>query len=155
MQSLRETFRPEFLNRIDDIIIFHPLSEEMLASIVGLQLDAVRKRLAERDITLSFTDALKRWLAEQGFDPLYGARPLKRLIQNALLDPLALDLLEGKVPSGTNLAATIKDGQVVFSPRKKRRPEDQTLPYAEERKEKIKRRSSLESRELLHPLESA
>jgi ATP-dependent Clp protease ATP-binding subunit ClpB len=126
MQSLKQTFRPEFLNRVDDIIIFHPLSEAMLEKIVALRLEEVKARLAERDIEIRFTDALKRELSVRGFDPLYGARPLKRLIQTEILDPLALDILEGAVRSDKPLTVTVEKGKVVFrgasgSPRKEPR----------------------------------
>ncbi len=96
LEQLRDHFRPEFLNRIDEIIIFHPLSKEDIGHIVDLQLTKVTERLAEREITLIIKDNVKQYLADKGFDPQYGARPLKRLIQSAILDPIALELLKNE-----------------------------------------------------------
>ena len=110
MTSLRETFRPEFLNRIDEIVMFHPLSKDIIRDIVSLELDKVASRLAEKEIKISFTDKAKDLLAERGFDPLYGARPLKRVIQNEILDPLALEVIEGKVPAKGITVDAGKDG---------------------------------------------
>jgi ATP-dependent Clp protease ATP-binding subunit ClpB len=97
---LRQSFRPEFLNRVDDIIIFHPLGTEQLAYIVDLQLERLRKLLGDRKISLVVTDAAKRMIAEQGYDPAFGARPLKRAIQRMIQNPLALQVLEGKFSEG-------------------------------------------------------
>ena len=94
-EALQEQFRPEFLNRIDEIVVFEPLTREQLTEIVELQLGRLRERLAERRIDLELTDAAKEHLAEAGWDPAYGARPLKRAIQRLLENPLALRLLEG------------------------------------------------------------
>jgi ATP-dependent Clp protease ATP-binding subunit ClpB len=96
---LRETFKPEFLNRIDEIIVFHPLSETMIGTIAEMQLRRIAVRLAEKGLTLSVTDEAKRLLAKKGFDPVYGARPLKRVLQTCVLDPLAQTLL-GKTFDG-------------------------------------------------------
>ncbi len=98
--ALRERFRPEFLNRIDDVIIFHPLTEDQLKRIVEIQVDRVRARLAEKKITLELTDGAKEYLAAVGYDPVFGARPLKRAIQRDLLNPLAQKILEGAVREG-------------------------------------------------------
>ena len=95
-EALQEQFRPEFLNRIDEIVVFEPLTREQLTEIVELQLGRLRERLAERRIDLELTDAAKEHLAEAGWDPAYGARPLKRAIQRLLENPLALELLEGR-----------------------------------------------------------
>jgi len=100
LAALRAHFRPEFLNRIDDIVIFHRLTEEHIAQIVEIQLNIVRKRLAERKLSLELTDAARSFLARVGYDPVYGARPLKRAIQKYLLDPLALEMLSGKYREG-------------------------------------------------------
>jgi len=100
MTSLRETFRPEFLNRIDEIVIFHPLGRDVVRSIVDLELAKVSARLAEKGVVVSFSDPARELLAERGFDPLYGARPLRRVIQSDILDPLALRVIEGEIPSG-------------------------------------------------------
>lgn len=113
-ERLRATFKPEFLNRIDDIVIFHPLSQKVLLSIVDLQLERVTGRLSTQGIHLRFTTKLKQWLVQKGYDPLYGARPLKRLIQTVILDPLALDLLEGKLSQEGAIEVTERSGKVVF-----------------------------------------
>jgi ATP-dependent Clp protease ATP-binding subunit ClpB len=98
--TLRDTFKPEFLNRIDDIIIFHPLSTEQIEKIVDLQLKRLDKLLADRKITLEVTPEAKRLLAEEGYDPAFGARPLKRSIQRLIQNPLAMAVLEGKFGDG-------------------------------------------------------
>lgn len=103
MGLLRRVFKPEFLNRVDEIVIFHPLGRRHLYRIIEVQLGRLQAMLAERQITLELTDAAKELLASEGFDPTYGARPLKRALQNLLQNPLALKLLDG----------TIRDGQTV------------------------------------------
>jgi ATP-dependent Clp protease ATP-binding subunit ClpB len=100
MEALRSNFRPEFLNRIDEIIIFKPLTQEQLTDIVDIQLEGVNKRLAERQMHLEVTDAAKEWLSKRGYDPVFGARPLKRLIQREVLDRLARMVLSGELRDG-------------------------------------------------------
>ncbi|MCJ7795251.1 MAG: AAA family ATPase, partial [Thermoleophilia bacterium] len=99
-EAMRATFKPEFLNRVDDIVIFHRLTLEHIRTIVEIQLGFLRERLAERDITLELSDAALDYLAHQGYDPAYGARPLKRLIQKELQDRIALALLKGDICDG-------------------------------------------------------
>jgi len=101
--SLREIFKPEFLNRLDEIIIFHPINKSMLAQIVNLQFEIIKRRLAFRNIKISLTASAKKYLSEKGFDPIYGARPLKRVIQNEIMDELALEMIEGKIKNGSNV----------------------------------------------------
>lgn len=113
--AMRGHFRPEFLNRIDEIIVFHSLSREHLAEIVDIQLAHLRRLLAERDLSLTLTDSATHHLAEVGYDPVYGARPLKRAIQRYLQDPLAMALLEGKFPPGSQIQVDEVDGQMEFS----------------------------------------
>lgn len=113
--ALRESFKPEFLNRIDEIIIFHPLAKEMLQRIVDLQLVIVAERLAEKNIQLSVTPAAKQYLAEKGFEPTYGARPLKRVIQNEILDELALRIIEGRIKEGGKVKVDAKKKRIVFA----------------------------------------
>jgi ATP-dependent Clp protease ATP-binding subunit ClpB len=120
MTVVRATFKPEFLNRLDDIILFDPLSTEELAEIVDLQVAALDRRLAERRLTLHVTPAAREWLALTGFDPVFGARPLRRLVQSAIGDQLARALLAGE----------ITDGNVV---RVDRDPDADTLTVAAER----------------------
>jgi ATP-dependent Clp protease ATP-binding subunit ClpB len=111
---MREHFRPEFLNRIDEIVVFAPLTREQLAEIVDLQLERLRARLAERTITLETTDAAKETLADAGWDPAYGARPLKRAIQRLVENPLALRLLEGDFADGDTIRVDAQNGDIVF-----------------------------------------
>jgi ATP-dependent Clp protease ATP-binding subunit ClpB len=113
-EALREFFRPEFLNRVDEVVEFHPLSRDQLGTIVELQLGRLRERLAERSLALELTDAAKEVLAEAGWDPTYGARPLKRAIQRMLENPLALRLLEGEFEEGDTVRVDEQDGELVF-----------------------------------------
>ncbi len=100
MEELRNHFKPEFLNRLDEIIIFHALTKEQLEKIIGLQIERVNTRLKDKAISLQLTEQAKEFLLEKGYDPIYGARPLKRVIQHEILDPLALELIGGKVEKG-------------------------------------------------------
>ncbi len=113
-EDMREIFRPEFLNRIDEIVEFRPLTKEQIGEIVELQLRRVEARLAERGLRLELTEAAKETLAEAGWDPTYGARPLKRAIQRLLENPLALRLLEGEFGEGDTVRADASDGELVF-----------------------------------------
>jgi ATP-dependent Clp protease ATP-binding subunit ClpB len=112
--DLRDRFRPEFLNRIDEVVVFQPLSREQLSEIVELQLGRLRERLSERRLELEVTDAAKELLAEEGWDPAYGARPLKRAIQRLLENRLALELLEGRFADGDTVRVDASDGELVF-----------------------------------------
>jgi ATP-dependent Clp protease ATP-binding subunit ClpB len=114
METLRSTFRPEFLNRIDETIIFNSLGPEEIKKIVGIQADLIGKRLEERKIILELTDGAKELLAQTGFDPVYGARPLKRTIQHLIQDPLAMKILDGSVKEGDQITVDAKDGELVF-----------------------------------------
>ena len=111
---MQATFKPEFLNRVDEVIIFHRLSLEDIKGIVDIQLELLRKRLAERDITLEITDAAKAYLAQQGYDPAYGARPLKRLIQKEIQDQVALALLKGDFRDGDTVRVDEHNLELVF-----------------------------------------
>ena len=113
-EEMRAIFRPEFLNRIDEIVVFEALTREHLAEIVELQLARLRERLAERGLAIELTDAAKEHLAEAGWDPTYGARPLKRAIQRLLENPLALRLLEGDFGEGETIRVDVGDGELVF-----------------------------------------
>lgn len=113
-ERLRVTFKPEFLNRIDATVIFHPLTKTILLSIVDIQLQRVLAKLRERGIEARTTEKLRLWLAKEGYDPVYGARPLKRLIQSAVLDPLAISLLEGRLGGGSKVEITEKKNRVMF-----------------------------------------
>jgi ATP-dependent Clp protease ATP-binding subunit ClpB len=113
-QALRESFRPEFLNRIDEIITFGPLSQEMIEQIVVIQLAYLRERLAAQDLALDSTPAARQLLASTGFDPTYGARPLKRIIQREVENPLAEKLLEGTFPRGSTVVVDADSGEIVL-----------------------------------------
>jgi ATP-dependent Clp protease ATP-binding subunit ClpB len=104
---LRAQFRPEFLNRVDEIIIFHSLGREQIKRIVDIQVERVRKHLQERNIGLDLTEAARELLAREGFDPAFGARPLKRVIQREVLDALATEILEGRVSDGGHVTADV------------------------------------------------
>ena len=106
MAVVRAAFRPEFLNRVDDILLFHRLSRAQMTGIVEIQLDGLRRMLGARKIALELDDAAKAWLAETGYDPVYGARPLKRVIQRHLQNPLASLILEGKIVDGDKVAVS-------------------------------------------------
>lgn len=122
MASLKGTFRPEFLNRIDEIVVFHPLPKSVLERIASAELAKLDHRLSEKGISIGWSDAVRKYLAEKGYDPLYGARPLKRVIQNEILDVLALLLLEKKFSPGQKVSAIVSKGKIIFqigpSPRK-------------------------------------
>jgi len=113
-EALRETFRPEFLNRIDEVVEFEPLTREQIGEIVELQLARLRARLAERGLSLELTDEAMEHLAEAGWDPTYGARPLKRAIQRQVENPLALRLLEGEFEEGDTVRVDVVDGELTF-----------------------------------------
>jgi ATP-dependent Clp protease ATP-binding subunit ClpB len=113
-EALKQHFRPEFLNRVDEIIFFHSLSKEDLVQIVDIQLRHLQERLAEHKITLHVSDRAKRYLAEEGYDPVYGARPLKRVIQREIQDPLAKEMLEGTFSDGDTISAEFRDSRIVF-----------------------------------------
>ena len=115
MSELKKYFRPEFLNRVDDVIIFQSLDEEELAKIVDIQLERLGKRLAQQNLTLDVDAAAKKLLAQEGYDPQFGARPLKRAIQEHLLDPLAMKLLEGDFKPGDKIKVSANDGELIFS----------------------------------------
>ncbi len=113
MSELDSTFRPEFLNRIDEIVLFHSLTQEHILEIVDVQLKRLHRLLAERRITLELTDNAKLYLAQRGYDPVFGARPLKRAIQRDLQDPLSLYILEGKIHEGTHILVDSPDGETL------------------------------------------
>jgi ATP-dependent Clp protease ATP-binding subunit ClpB len=114
LDAVKSHFRPEFLNRIDDTMVFHKLTEEDLRKIVDIQAVELRERLADRNITLELTDEAADWLAEHGYDPAYGARPLKRLIQTAISDPLSLQMLDGTLQDGDAVRVVVEGGELGF-----------------------------------------
>ena len=113
-EMVRSHFRPEFLNRVDDIILFHALTLEQIEAIVDIQLRQLRALLAERGISIDLTEDAKRHIAEEGFDPVFGARPLKRVIQQRIQNELAMRMLRGEIGDGDAVRVAMKDGQMVF-----------------------------------------
>ena len=115
MTAMRQQFRPEFLNRVDEIVIFHSLAADHLDGIAGIQLDRLRALLADRDISLELTDEAKALIVQDGYDPAYGARPLKRAIQRLVADPLALEILDGRIENGDSVTASAQHDKIIFS----------------------------------------
>jgi ATP-dependent Clp protease ATP-binding subunit ClpB len=113
-EALRATFKPEFLNRLDEIVFFNPLGKEEIKKIVDIQMSLLNKRLAESKITIELTSQARDLLATTGFDPVYGARPLKRTIQHLIQDPLAVKILEGSVKEGDRITAEVENGAIIF-----------------------------------------
>ncbi len=116
MEAVKAQFKPEFLNRIDELVIFHGLGLDEIKAIVEIQIKKLEKRLLERKITLKMTEKAKEFLAKEGFDPAYGARPLKRVIQKEIQDRLAIRILEGKFKEGETVTVDLdtKKGELVF-----------------------------------------
>jgi ATP-dependent Clp protease ATP-binding subunit ClpB len=115
MEVVRRSFRPEFLNRLDEIILFNRLGRNEMKRIVDIQLKHLQKLLEDRKIVLKIDDTAKSWLANTGYDPVYGARPLKRVIQRHLQNPLATMLLSGAIKDGDTVEASVRDGQLVIN----------------------------------------
>jgi ATP-dependent Clp protease ATP-binding subunit ClpB len=115
MDVVGQHFRPEFINRVDDVVVFHPLGREQLRSITNIQIDYLRTRLADREMSLDITDAALDFLAEAGYDPVYGARPLKRAIQMRIENPLAQEILSGAFGPGDVIAIDRDGEQLVFN----------------------------------------
>jgi ATP-dependent Clp protease ATP-binding subunit ClpB len=115
VQELRLHFKPEFLNRIDDIVIFHQLSREQISQIIDVQLERLRRMLSERGVSLELDDSAKQLLAREGYDPLYGARPLKRAIQTLIQNPLAVKLLRGEIAPGQNIKVSADNEEMKFT----------------------------------------
>jgi ATP-dependent Clp protease ATP-binding subunit ClpB len=114
MDALREHFKPEFLNRVDEIIFFHALGIEHMKKIVDIQVKGLLKRLEDRKIHVGLTEAAKDFIVAEGYDPMYGARPLKRTIQRRVLDPLAMRVLEGDFHEGDHLVVDVGDNGLTF-----------------------------------------
>ena len=114
MAALKDLFRPEFLNRIDEIIVFNKLTEDEIATIAGKMLGDVADRIEKIGVKIHFTDELLKHLAKAGFDPVYGARPLRREIQRTVEDSFSEKMLAGDIKAGDSVTADIKDGKIVF-----------------------------------------
>ena len=118
MNEIKQIFKPEFLNRIDETLVFHTLQKEEIAKIAGLLLEELTKRCKEQlSIDVSFKDSVRKWLADTGYDAKYGARPLKRVIQNKLEDPMADEILAGKIKNGDHVDVKVVNGKVKISVR--------------------------------------
>ena len=115
MTEVRKLFRPEFLNRLDDIIVFHELNEEQIRQIVEFMTEDLEKRLAERKLGLEIADAAKSWLAKAGFDPVYGARPLRRAIERYVENPLSAKILAGEFKEGDIVVVDLKEDDLTFT----------------------------------------
>ncbi len=126
MEVLKASFKPEFLNRIDDIIIFHPLTREHMKGVVDIQMERLRRLLEDRKLHIEITGPAREWLAQRGYDPAYGARALKRLIQREIQDPLSMKLLAGQFHEGDTIVVDLVDGKMGFS----RRPVEKAEPVA-------------------------
>jgi ATP-dependent Clp protease ATP-binding subunit ClpB len=115
MESVTAHFRPEFVNRIDEVVVFHSLGADQIQGIAKIQLAGLNKRLEEQELSLKFSDEAMNKLAKAGFDPVYGARPLKRAIQRWVENPLAQQILSGNYVSGDTILAIVENDQIVFS----------------------------------------
>ena len=115
MAELRRQFRPEFLNRVDDIVLFKPLTLREIKRIVELQLTLLRQRLTDRHLDLELTDAAKEYVAREGYDPVYGARPLKRFLQRHVETALSRQILKGEIPDASLVKVDYKRGELTFS----------------------------------------
>jgi ATP-dependent Clp protease ATP-binding subunit ClpB len=114
LDAMRQHFRPEFLNRVDEILVFRSLTREQLATIVEIQVGWLQRRLQDRRIVLHFSDEAKNLLAERGYDPVYGARPLKRVIQRGVETPLAKKIMAGEVPDGSAVGVGVANKEIAF-----------------------------------------
>jgi ATP-dependent Clp protease ATP-binding subunit ClpB len=114
LEALRKHFRPEFLNRVDDVVVFRPLSRADLTAIVALQLERLRAMVTARGLTLEVSPEAIAWIGDAGFDPMYGARPLKRVIQRELQNPIAMELLAGNYTDGDTIRVTVSGDRLVF-----------------------------------------
>jgi ATP-dependent Clp protease ATP-binding subunit ClpB len=115
MDVVRGAFRPEFLNRLDEVLLFHRLTRDHMTNIVDIQLDRLRAMLADRKITMDLDEDALTWLGDKGYDPVYGARPLKRVIQRSLQNTLATMLLEGRIEDGETVKVDVVDGGLVIN----------------------------------------
>ena len=115
LAEVKTKFRPEFLNRLDEIIVFHRLQRDQMSRIVDIQMGHLHKLLADRKISLRLDDAARTWLANRGYDPQYGARPLKRVIQKSVQDALAELMLAGRIKDGDEVRVSVRDGHIVIN----------------------------------------
>ena len=116
VKVLRDHFKPEFLNRVDDIVVFEQLGREQISAIIDVQLEKLRKNLEERGITLELDQSARDLIVQEGYDPVYGARPLKRAIQSLIQNALAVKLLQGEITSGETVRVSAENGEMKFTP---------------------------------------
>ena len=138
MDEVKRFFRPEFLNRIDASVVFHQLTKDEILQIVNLMMDQVRKELSEKEIDLELTEAARAWLGEKGFDPVLGARPLRRLIQNEVEDRLSDEVLSGRLNQGDVAVVDMEEDAIVIKPKKgtsSKKPKQQKEPQPEQEPE--------------------
>jgi ATP-dependent Clp protease ATP-binding subunit ClpB len=128
MIELRRSFRPEFLNRVDDVVLFKPLTLDEIKQIVVLQADELRKRLHDRRIDLKITDTAREFIAQKGFDPVFGARPLKRFLQHELETRIGREIIRGEVLDGATITVDLKDGQLAIKRRNPKATEPEEEP---------------------------
>ena len=114
MEELKRTFRPEFLNRLDEVIVFHSLQEDQVQEIVDIMIDELEKRMAKLDINISITEATRKYISKQGFDPVYGARPLERTIRKMIEDEVAEEILKGNVSKEDKIIVDCEDDKLTF-----------------------------------------
>ena len=133
LEELKKTFRPEFLNRIDEVIVFHSLNKEHLRQIVDLMLKDVNKQMQERGLTLEVSDEAKEVLLKEGYDQMYGARPLRRAIQRLLENPLSDEMLKGRFKEGDAVLATAKDGEIKFEKKRGKAREEKEIKVGDEK----------------------
>jgi len=115
MGDLKTFFRPEFLNRVDEILVFNPLTKELLKQIVGIQVNRMKKYIAEKNVDIRLTESAKEYFADIGFDPIYGARPLKRALQREILNPLAMKMLDRTFGEGDTVIVDFEKDRIIFS----------------------------------------
>jgi ATP-dependent Clp protease ATP-binding subunit ClpB len=115
LRDMRQHFRPEFINRVDEIVVFKPLSREEIEGIVDLMTEDLRRRLADRRITLEMKPEARALIAERGYDPVYGARPLKRFLQREVETRIGRELIAGEIPDGSTVVVDVKDGALVVA----------------------------------------
>jgi len=120
MNELRGHFRPEFLNRLDEIIMFKPLTKGNIGNIINLLITDLNKRLSDREITVELTDAAKQYIVDNGYDPVYGARPLRRAIRSKMEDPISEEMLEGNMKAGGSYVCDFKDSKYVIEDKAKK-----------------------------------
>ena len=132
LEELKKSFRPEFLNRVDEKIVFRPLSKEDLESIIDIMLIDVNLRLEEKGLSLNVAKKAKKFIVDKGFDPKFGARPLRRTIEEQIEDPLSEEVLKGKFVYGMDIKADLKDGQLIFTGKVRKLPAKETTVHKKE-----------------------